>query len=372
MNQRTFIIVLAVIAALLIGWVVFNTTQAEAAPVSIDDITTKWWGSGHADGTSEAFVHWNEDEPAVVPERCAKCHSASGFIDFVGADGSAAGSVEMPGKINDVLACITCHSDPAHALDNVTMQSGNVIEGTGSNSVCMNCHGGMGTASAVDKKVGDLGLDEQVPEAALIGNHYFAAAAVHEGADAADGYQYEGKTYVGVFEHAEGVSTCTECHDPHSTHINDIPNSDANLCSTCHSNVAGWADYKKVSVSKVDFDGNGTVDPIYDEIEGVKTKLLQALWDYSKETTGSAFVFNSSVYPYTFIDTNEDGQASDEESAFPNSFKAWTPRMLKAAYNFSFTTRDPGAYVHNAKYVLQLMYDSIEDLGGSTAGMVRP
>jgi hypothetical protein len=37
-----------------------------------------------------------------------------------------------------------------------------------------------------------------------------------------------------------------------------------------------------------------------------------------------------------------------------------------------FTTKAPGAYVHNGKYVLQLMYDSIKDLGGSTAGMVRP
>jgi predicted CXXCH cytochrome family protein len=236
----------------------------------------------------------------------------------------------------------------------------------------MNCHSGMGSSGAVVKKTAGIEPDALVPEAALIGNHYFAAAAIHEGSKAADGFQYEGKPYVGVFEHAEGVGTCVECHDPHSTRINKPANSDANLCSSCHSNVAGYADYKKVSVSKVDYDGNGTVAPIFDEIESLKAKLMQAIVDYSKTTAGSTFVFNDGSFPYAFIDTNEDGQASEEESVRPNQYIAWTPRMLQAAYNYMFTSKAPGAYVHNGKYVLQLMYDSIEDLGGSTAGMVRP
>jgi len=59
-----------------------------------------------------------------------------------------------------------------------------------------------------------------------------------------------------------------------------------------------------------------------------------------------------------------------------NQFKAFTPRMLKAAYNLMFVTKDPAAYIHNARYALQLMYDSIENLsefsGVSTKGLVRP
>jgi hypothetical protein len=46
--------------------------------------------------------------------------------------------------------------------------------------------------------------------------------------------------------------------------------------------------------------------------------------------------------------------------------------LLKACFNLLFSVKEPGAYVHNAKYVLQLMYDSIEDLGGSVAGLTRP
>ena len=53
-----------------------------------------WASSGHADETDEAFLHWAEDDPPVVPTRCAKCHSTQGIQDFYGVDGSAAGTVD--------------------------------------------------------------------------------------------------------------------------------------------------------------------------------------------------------------------------------------------------------------------------------------
>jgi len=33
----------------------------------------QWKSSGHADATAEAFVHWDEDDPAVVSETCLHC-----------------------------------------------------------------------------------------------------------------------------------------------------------------------------------------------------------------------------------------------------------------------------------------------------------
>ena len=38
--------------------------------------------SGHADSTGEAFRHWDEDDPLVVPTGCAKCHALGGFQDL--------------------------------------------------------------------------------------------------------------------------------------------------------------------------------------------------------------------------------------------------------------------------------------------------
>jgi len=53
-----------------------------------------WHRSPHADIAREAFRHWDEEDPPVVEEDCARCHSTSGFQDFLGADGSAAGTIE--------------------------------------------------------------------------------------------------------------------------------------------------------------------------------------------------------------------------------------------------------------------------------------
>ncbi|MDD4578856.1 MAG: cytochrome c3 family protein [Anaerolineaceae bacterium] len=375
MNQRSFVVVLLLIAALLAGWMFYTSQQAvQAEP--IQEVTAKYWNSGHADAASEAFVHWNEDEPAEIPVYCARCHSSSGFMDFVGADGSEAGKVDMAGKINDPINCTACHNDEAHALDAVTLPSGVEVTGTGANSVCMSCHGGMSAGTAVAAATEGKEEDTPMADSSLMGPHYFHAAAVHQGADAGAGYQYEGKTYVGAFEHAEPVSSCTECHDPHSLHTQKIPNSDASLCSTCHSDVSGFADYRKVSMSKVDYDGDGTVEPVFDEIEGVKAVLYDALNKYSQATTDNGFGFKFDSYPYAFIDTNKDGTIDESEGIFPNQFKLFTPRMQKAAFNYMFVQKEPAAYLHNAKYVLQLMFDSIEDLssvsGVTTQGLTRP
>ena len=42
------------------------------------------------------------------------------------------------------------------------------------------------------------------------------------------------------------------------------------------------------------------------------------------------------------------------------------------AYNFQYAMKDPGAFAHNPKYVLQILYDSLADLGGDVEGRIRP
>jgi hypothetical protein len=46
----------------------------------------------------------------------------------------------------------------------------------------------------------------------------------------------------------------------------------------------------------------------------------------------------------------------------PNAFTDFTPRLMRAAFNYQFSKKDPAGYVHNGKYMLQLLYDSVEDL----------
>ena len=80
--------------------------------------------------------------------------------------------------------------------------------------------------------------------------------------------------------------------------------------------------------------------------------------------------------PYFFIDTNKDGVLSEEEASNENTFKSLTPRLMRAAFNYQFSIKEPAGYVHNGKYVLQLLYDSIIDIstaaGKPVTGLTRP
>ena len=53
-------------------------------------------------------------------------------------------------------------------------------------------------------------------------------------------------------------------------------------------------------------------------------------------------------------------------------YTTWTPDLLQAAYNYQYAAKDPGSYSHHPKYIMKLLYDSIDELGGSTRGLTRP
>jgi hypothetical protein len=52
----------------------------------------------------------------------------------------------------------------------------------------------------------------------------------------------------------------------------------------------------------------------------------------------------------------------------------WTPTLLRAAFNYQYIAKDPGVYVHNPHYALQILYDSLEAIGGAdaVANYIRP
>ncbi len=188
--------------------------------------------------------------------------------------------------------------------------------------------------------------------------HYFAAAATKYGTVAKGGYQYEGKTYDAKFDHVEGYDTCVDCHSPHTLELK------VEACAACHSE----SDPKDIRMagSLVDYDGDGDMEEgIYYEIEGLQEMLYEAMQAYAAEVAGAPIVYDSHAYPYFFIDTNADGAVDEGEAIFANAYNAWTGRLAKAAYNYQISLKDPGAYAHGGKYIIQLLYDSIEDLNAA-------
>ncbi|MCB0049724.1 MAG: cytochrome c3 family protein [Caldilineaceae bacterium] len=372
--RKSLFFVCAVMTAMLVLVLAAGTASAaapaqaeptEPAPVQVPFLDD-WMASGHADAAAEAFVHWNEDDPAVVPESCAKCHSSTGYQDFLGADGTEAGVVNAPHPVGTVVDCVACHNNVTVTKDSVVMPSGLEITGLGDESRCMECHQGRESKVSVDKAIADAAVDaDTVSENLSFRNiHYYAAAATKYGTLAKGGYEYDGNSYDAMFAHVEGYETCIDCHNPHTLEL------DLEGCATCHEGVASVDDLKNVRMagSAVDYNGNGDVDEgIYYELQGLQDSLLAAMQAYSGEVAGSTVGYSPDSYPYFFIDTNASGTLEEDEINGDNRFASWTPRLLEAAYNYQTSKKDPGAYAHGGKYIIQLLFDSIASLNEAVA-----
>jgi len=77
-------------------------------------------------------------------------------------------------------------------------------------------------------------------------------------------------------------------------------------------------------------------------------------------------------YPYFFKDTNNNGTADDDEVSYGNKYSDWDGKLMKAAQNYQMSIKEPGNWAHNTKYMIQLIIDSIEDLGGNVSTYNRP
>jgi hypothetical protein len=318
-----------------------------------------WASSGHADASAEAFRHWDGDDPAVVPTSCGQCHTPDGYQDYLGVDGSEAGVVDtehMPADMG--ITCVACHNEATLVLDSVTMPSGAVLTGLGDESRCMVCHQGRESSVSVSARIEAAGVDDDTvsEDLGFVNIHYFAAAATKYGTEAMGGYEYEGKAYDGFFAHVDGYTTCIGCHDPHTLQLK------VDECQACHQDVETAEDFKDVRMpgSLVDYDGDGDMtEGIAYEIAGMQEVLYAAMQDYATNTLGVGIVYDPAAYPYFFDDAGE-------------RFASWTPRLLRAAYNYQVSYKDPGAFAHGGKYIIELLYDSIEDLNPAlVAGLSR-
>jgi hypothetical protein len=348
------------------------TAEAPVVEEGIDaPFEEAWAQSPHNDAESEAFVHWDESEDGMVQTACAACHSTTGYVDYLGGDGSEAGKIDNPVPIGTTVTCDACHNEAAASLSSVSFLSGVEITGLGPEARCMVCHQGRATKAQVDDQIARF--DAEDPDRAVlpiqdgdnqvrfgfINVHYYAAAVTLYGGEVMGGYQYDGKTYDTKFGHVESFDTCVECHNPHTTEVR------VEACAGCHEGVASVEDLRGIREvsSAPDYDGDGDVEePILDEMAALRDTLYGAIVMYAKDLQGTGIVYDVAAHPYFFLDADNDGAPDTNEEGGNVAYNAWTPRLLKAAYNFQVANKDPGAYAHGNKYIIQLLYDSIEDL----------
>jgi hypothetical protein len=374
--MRKYQILITVGALFLItGFVLLAQPTVYAQETPTDDPTAgpfltqyyeAWKASPHAAADTEAFRHW--DAEGAIEESCAKCHSTPGYLDFLGEDGSEFGVVDAPAPLGTVVNCDACHNPTAASLTNVSFPSGAEITTFDNAARCMECHQGRASGADIDAALMEVGLAEDPntvsADLGFINIHYYAAAATLYGSEVGGGYQFPGKVYQMQNVHVPGFDTCTSCHNPHTLEVN------VEECSTCHLEVSEPEDLVDIRMpgSMVDFDGDGDdFEGIAGEIQTLQEMTYEAIQTYASEVAGTPIVYDEHAYPYFFIDTNANGEVDEGEAAFPNKYNAFTGTLLKAAYNYQVTKKDPAGYVHNPVYQIQLLYDSIEALNEQLA-----
>jgi hypothetical protein len=247
---------------------------------------------------------------------------------------------------------------PRYEVTQVEFPSGLVIDAESADAntlLCMNCHQGRQSTMSVNEAIEGLAFDEVADDLGFLNVHYFAAGATRYGTQAKGAYEYDGQEYNGLFVKSEEATFgCTSCHDTHALEVK-IEN-----CTECHEGVEDRDDLQNIRVSEVDFDGDGdATEGIAGEIATMHEALYEAMQAYASGTAGTGIVYDAHSYPYFFDEAEE-------------RFSAWTPRLLQAAYNYQYAAKDPGAFAHNPEYVLQVLYDSLKDIGGDVSGMTRP
>jgi hypothetical protein len=281
------------------------------------------------------------------------------------------------------LMCSTCHDVTAfparYAVKDVTLPSGKVVTfgDKAESNLCIECHQARSAKVKVDKQISDFSVTD--PDAVVgkitvdgkdkafgfINAHYLGIAGIWFGTDAQIAYEYDGKTYVGANTHVPADMKnpgCVGCHDVHSGEVKTA------LCVNCHAGIKDVDEIRGAS-DTTDWNGNGDVkESVRDEYRSMRDMLGKAIENYAKTKAGAAIVYDTDAYPYWFTDANGNGKHDADEKAY----STWTARLLKAAYNYNFLRKNPGASFHNAKYVIQIIFDSIEDLGGDVSKLTRP
>ena len=236
--------------------------------------------------------------------------------------------------------------------------------GLGPEAVCLSCHQGRASGDALDAQFADEGLsasDDSVdPDLGFTNVHYDPAGVTLYAGTVRGAYQYAGQVYDTRFRHVSGRDTCVECHDPHSLQL------DVAGCAACHvgvETVEDLRDIRMIASASRDYDGDGdTAEGLGREIEGLRAALLEQLQAYMREIGSPAVCYQSGSYPYFFVDADESGTCDDAEAVRDQGYAAWSPRGLAAAYNLHLATQDPGNFAHNAKYTIQVLHDSLQDL----------
>ncbi len=360
------------------------------------NINREWAISKHAGWTKpSAWAHynWSCDVAANCGglgtsgdrRSCQRCHTTSTFAAYADALGAGktaqaeaiwtGGALAYDPKFKpEMLECKGCHTNNRGTVRNPGPYTASYKIPIGgypvnlpinaavsfsypdiaASNVCMPCHTGRGNGKAIHSlNTGQTATVNFGSQKFLDGHYLTAGGTMFKGT----GYEYSGRSYAddpASFQHDKigtsdfrGTGTngpCIGCHmerpglpgnhlfEPVSTNTTTI-NVSSELCFNCHA---------------------GSSIELGAEVQKEKDNFEFGLEALEAELASSGSWTFSSSNPY-FIQTNWLS-AGDTDVTGNTTGK----NNLGAAFNFSLLHHEPGAYVHNSRYVRRLIYDSID------------
>jgi hypothetical protein len=262
---------------------------------------------------------------------CERCHTHQGFIEYTTG-------VPANGENFTAIECFTCHAP--HTTGNlglrvtsaVTLLNGATFD-RGPANLCATCH--QSRSNVLTTVIDGVNMNSRY------GPHHSNQGDMLIGENA---YEYSGFTYANSW-HSTGVTEgCVMCHmspSKHETlggHSWWMRNEDHGYENFSGCNALGCHDTAPLTtidrLADADFNNNGTIEGVQDEIRGLADTLLGLLV--------TANLTNASGVPVSRVVTTADSAG--------------------AVYNYVFIEEDRSFGVHNTNYSVGILESAINFL----------
>ena len=346
-------------------------------------------GGNHLKGTDiQASAHSAKTDQAwTVPvgpaeQACVRCHSGAGYVSFLAAP-------DQPAAWNNTMqtvGCSTCHDPHSDANAWQLRIVGKPVQITfdaknqGLSATCEECHNNRtqaanavkgsyphySSAAEVLNDTGGVDYGQKLPSsphATMVGQQPIPNPAAASDPTLAKFLFSKPDDKTGQIP-----GPCVACHmyptptdpkDPATVATHQIGSHSFNMvspdgktaftapCKSCHTDIKDTFNF----TAKADYDGNGKIEGVQDEVKG----LLNVLWG-ALEQNGLKKI--NTGYPYASVPTD----ASDKvKNAFYN---------FRIVYGVMWGEDDPGnqgaaSAIHNFNRSVGLLQASYKDLTGN-------
>jgi hypothetical protein len=278
----------------------------------------------------------------AVSTSCFPCHSGSAYYKY--SKNQTTPGYVASADASQPITCAVCH-DP-HVSTNlglrlvpVTLKNGYSVTTGGNGQLCMTCHQSRkNIATTITATAPYYGFSDR------FGPHHGPQTDMFLGQNA---YQYGDSTISGINTHGGLTDACVTCHmqqrgsnaanSNHQWNMSDSTGDYVTVCKSCHGqSLKSFNDIKASS----DWDGNGKIEGVQTEVQGMVTKLAALL---PKDANGNVV------------------------SMMADSLKVkGQPSIVKGIYTYYFVTSDNSLGVHNAKYTVAILQKALSSLGSVT------